>query len=147
MKIEHDDLAARSFTAIGGDATAGPDLEAQAAEEQEAQSMAQLEAGFKKVAFGILKLVRNLVEKNLPEIREEWSDPVLQGPVDPLVGVIKKYLPRVMDSLGKFPEIGLLAFSMLPLVMGYMAALEKHNLTVDSPAPENLPSNVTPIRG
>ncbi len=132
MTQEHDDLAARSFTAIGGPTMAAPDPEAEAQAEQEAQSMAQLEAGFKKVAFGLLRLVRNLVEKNLPEIRQEWSDSVLQGPVDPLVGVIKKYLPRIMDGLGKFPELGLLAFSMLPLVMGYMAAIEKHAKTEDS---------------
>ncbi len=130
---EQDDLAARSFTAIGGTAAAGPDPEAEAQAQQEAQTMAALEAGFRVVIFGALKVLRKVIEKNLPEIREEWNDAVLQGPVDPLVALAQKYLPKLMEGFGKYPELGLLAFSMLPLVMGYLNAVEKHELVIDVP--------------
>ena len=130
MKTEPiDDLAARQFTAIGGEGLAAQQQDADSA-QTEAQAFAQLEAGAQKIILGALKAARNIIARRLPEIREEWTDPMLAGPAETAVPLIKKYLPRIMDTLGQNPELGMFAFSLLPLILGYVEAVEKHGRTV-----------------
>lgn len=135
-----DDLASLTFTATSGEAAANEERVEQQ-EQDDAQAFAALEAGMSKIILGALKTLRTLIAKRLPEIKEEWPDAVLAAPADAAMPLVKKYLPRLMDSLGQYPEIGMFAFSLLPLVMGYMTAVEKHEATittVESAAPDGV---------
>lgn len=130
-----DDLETIKFTPTGG--TAAADQEEQQQQDQsDAQAFAALEAGMSKIILGALKTLRTLIAKRLPEIKEEWPDAVLAAPADAALPLVKKYLPRLMDSMGQYPEIGMFAFSLLPLVMGYMSAVERHEASI---------TNVTPV--
>lgn len=124
-----DDLAARQFTAIGGEGLAAQQQDADS-EQAEAAAFAQLEAGAQKIILGALKAVRGIIARKLPEIREEWSDATLSGPAEAAIPLIKKYLPGIMDKLGQNPELGMFAFSLLPLILGYVEAVERHGKTV-----------------
>ena len=105
---------------------AAADPAAQEEAANQAEAMAQLEAGMVKLTLGAFKVGRSLLSRKLPELRDEWTDPVLQGPADALVPVLKRYLGSVMTRLGDKPELAVFAFSMLPLVFGYMDALDRH---------------------
>lgn len=129
QKVEVDDLAARQFTAIGGEGLAAQ-AQAEEGAQKEAQAFAQLEAGAQKIIMGALKAVRGIIARKLPEIRDEWSDATLSGPAEAAVPLIKKYLPGIMDKLGQNPELGMFAFSLLPLILGYVEAVERHGKTV-----------------
>lgn len=111
-----------------------PDLEAQRAAEQEAQAISAMEAGAQRMLFGVLKAVRTRIGRKLPEIHGEWRDPDLEGVAAAAVPVGKKHLARLMPMLGQYPEEAALALACLPLVMGYVAAVEKHDTKAAAPA-------------
>ncbi|MGC1173129.1 hypothetical protein [Polaromonas sp.] len=91
-----------------------------------AATMAKLEAGVSKVMLALLKAGRAWACKKLPELREEWTDDLLQDPADAAVPLLKKHLSFLMSAIGQSPEAAALAISVLPLVMGYVNAIDKH---------------------
>lgn len=130
--VEVDPMEALAQEIEGEAHQAQAELEAAdpAAQEEAAkheQAMAALEAGMQKFTMGMFKVGRAVLSRRLPELREEWSDPVLQGPSDALVPVLKRYLGGVMNRLGDKPELAVFAFSMIPLAMGYMDAMDRHD--------------------
>ena len=135
-----DDLENRTFTATGGNAMAD-EGQAQAQEQEQAQLMASIDAGASKVIFALLKMARSLVARQLPEIMEEWRDSVLKEPAEAAVPLIKKHLEKLMQVLGSNPELTVFAMSLLPLGMGYVAALERHDKT----PPADVVDNVQPL--
>ena len=106
------------------------DPEAEQASEQEAQALRQLDVGMAKLTMGLFKVLRAVLSRQLPELRDEWTDSVLQAPADALVPVLKKYLASLMERLAENPELAVFAMTILPLVMGYMDALARHEKTV-----------------
>lgn len=113
-----------------------PDQDAQRAAEQEAQAISAMEAGAQRMLFGVLKAVRTRVGRKLPEIHGEWRDADLDGVAAAAVPVGKKHLARLMPMLGQYPEEAALAVACLPLLMGYVAAVEKHDTKGAAPAVE-----------
>lgn len=109
-----------------GDGDGEGDPSQQVLEEQAAKSMAMLEAGVSKVLLAFLKVGRTWAAKRLPELRDEWTDEMLQEPAAAAVPLIKKHLSFLMSVVGQSPEAAALAISLLPLAMGYIAALDKH---------------------
>lgn len=101
------------------------DMEAAAA-----AAMAKLEAGVSKVMLALLKAGRAWACKKLPELREEWTDELLQEPADAAIPLIKKHLSFLMQAVGQSPEAAALALSVLPLVMGYVNAIDRHEAAV-----------------
>lgn len=96
--------------------------------EQDAadQAVAAMMGGVRQLAFGAIRAVRTRIARTLPEILDEWTDDAMAAPVDASVPVINKYAAKWMPLLGSYPEETALAMSLLPLVMGYVAAMEKH---------------------
>lgn len=136
---ETDELAARTFTPTSGQAATDAETEAgeqKQQQQQEAQLMFVLEQGTRVVCFGALRAMRSSVAKRLPEINDEWTDEVLKGPPDALIPVLRRYAGALIELLGPHPELVALAFSLMPLVGGYMAAMAKHGNTVDVAARE-----------
>ena len=95
-----------------------------------AAAMAKLEAGVSKVMLALLKAGRAWACKKLPELREEWTDELLQDPADAAIPLIKKHLSFLMQTVGQSPEAAALALSVLPLVMGYVNAIDRHEAAV-----------------
>jgi hypothetical protein len=107
----------------GSAAEATPD---QAAADAEADAaMKAIEAGAAKVVLGLLKAARAWLAKRLPEIREEWPDEVLQGPADAAVPLLRKHMQALMQIAGANPELAVFCLSLVPLVMGWLAAEDK----------------------
>ena len=98
--------------------------------EQQAQAMRSLDAGMVRLTLGLFQVLRAVLSKNLPELREEWTDAVLQAPATALVPLLKKYLASLMARLAEQPELAVFAMTMIPLVMGYLEALSRHENTV-----------------
>ena len=111
--------------------------EMQRAQEQEqanAQAMAMMEAGAVAVVSGLLKVARYLIDKklNLPEIREEWSDEVLQEPAKAAIPLLKKHFSKLMEIAGSSPETAVFAMSLIPLAMGVVSAMDKRQAREDA---------------
>lgn len=123
-----DDLESRTFTELGGAANE-PSQEDQAAAEQQAQAMAAIESGAASVLFALFKVARSLIARQLPEIMDEWTDAILKEPAKAAIPLVKKHLEKVMQVLGSNPELAVFAMSLIPLGMGYVAALERHDKT------------------
>ncbi len=104
--------------------------EEQAALDEEAarhaQGMAAMQAAMQKMALGIFRVTRSIVARKLPEIRDEWTDPVLQGPADALIPLAQRYAGALFSKLGDKPELAVFCLSLVPLTFGYMDALERH---------------------
>jgi hypothetical protein len=84
------------------------------------------------MVFSGLKVLRKRIAVKLPEIEKEWPDEMLQAPAHAVVPVFKRYADTLFSGLGQYPELGMLAFTMLPMVMGYLAAADKQDArTVD----------------
>ena len=146
MPGEHTDQLERltfdPAPGAGGASGAPPspdDLEAAAAAEataqSEAQALAAMEQGVQRLVFFGLKALRAYLGRSLPEIHQEWPDSVLNPPADAAVPLLRKHMGRLIEVAGANPELAVLAVSLVPLGMGYMAAVEKHSRTVqDVPA-------------
>lgn len=129
-----DELAGREFTPLA-QPVSGAQAEAQAAEAAQAAAAEQmLAAGVQRVVVGLLKLVRAAIAKRLPEIHEEWTDPVLEAPAEAAVPLLQKHMARLMELVGSQPELAAFAMACIPLGMGYLAAVDKHQRTIDMPA-------------
>lgn len=98
----------------------------EAAQAEAGVLLKAIDAGAARLVLGLLKAVRARIAKSLPEIADEWTDEVLQGPADASLPVLRKYAGWLMSTLGEHEEIAALAFSLLPLATGYMAAVDKH---------------------
>jgi len=132
-----DDLEARTFTPISGEAAAAAAEQAaqgEAERAQESELLDKLQRGTVSVMVGLLRAVRARISIKLPEIKDEWTDEVLQAPGAALVPVLKRYASSVMDLLGANPELAGLAIACAPLAMGYVAAVERHRETIDLPS-------------
>lgn len=146
------DLDALAQTTFERTDTLEPNSATQAgAEADQAQTTAALDATVAKVAFGLLRAARTLIGRKLPEIHAEWSDDVLRGPADALPPVMRRYAGTVSDWAGRYPELFGLGLSVLPMLMGYVAAVEKHAMTVTDAAPKPAPApgplHAEPING
>lgn len=106
---------------------ASPQAPEPAPDDGSAAAMAQIEAGTAKIMLGLLKAARAWLARKLPEIKEEWPDDLLKGPADAAVPLVKKHLEALMQIAGANPELAVFAMSLLPLVLGYVAATEKHD--------------------
>lgn len=128
--------------ATGAAPTGNPNPEAEAAAQQEAQALAAMEQGVQRLVFFGLKALRAYLARRLPEINQEWPDQVLHPPAEAAVPLLRKHLGRMMEVAGAHPELAVLAVSLVPLGMGYMAAVEKHARTVDDVSPKADPGMV-----
>jgi len=135
-----DDLENRSFSELGGAANE-PNAEDQQAEAQQAQAMAAIEAGAAKVLYALFKIARSLIARQLPEILDEWSDAIIKEPATAAVPLLKKHLEKAMAVLGANPELAVFAMSLIPLGMGYITAMERHDKT----PPADVVENITPL--
>lgn len=123
-----DELEHRQFTALGQDnSNADNDAQAQADQHQADAAMRKVEAGVAVILFAVLKVVRALIAKELPEIIDEWPDAVLKQPAEAAIPLLKKHMEKVMQFLGQNPEAAVFAMSLIPLGMGYIAAAERHD--------------------
>lgn len=100
---------------------------------------AHLDAAVSALALGILRTMRTVLSRRLPELRDEWPDEVLRGPADALPPVMKRYAGQVSEWAARFPELVVLGVSCMPLAMGYMAAVDKHARTVQDVNPKPAP--------
>lgn len=125
MNPNTDEIAARTFTALGAE----PSPEQQQQQHEQGQAMQAIEEGAAKVIMAIFKIARKLIARQLPEIMEEWPDSMLKEPAQAAVPLLKKHLEKVMQALGANPELAVFCMSMVPLGMGYIAAMERHQKT------------------
>lgn len=116
--------------ATGAAPTGAPDPEAAAAAQNEAAALAAMEQGVQRLVFFALKACRAYIARKLPEINQEWPDQVLHPPAEAAVPLLRKHMAKIMEVAGSNPELAMLAISLVPLGMGYMAAVEKHARTV-----------------
>jgi hypothetical protein len=91
-----------------------------------------LEAGAQRVILGLLRAVRERLAVKLPEIRQEWPDAMLQEPAQQAMPLLRKYAVKLLTQMGENAELGAFAFSLLPLVIGYQIAQDKHAKTIDA---------------
>lgn len=102
---------------------AGPG--AQPVDPQQAEAIKRMQASMQHLAFGLLKLARNILAKRLPEIREEWPDELLQEPSAAAVPVLQKRLGKIMEVAASDPYTAVLVVSLIPLGMGLFNAWER----------------------
>lgn len=126
---QHDPLEQLTFAPAGGAAAPGAAPQPEV-DPQEAAAMQAIEAGIGKVLLYGFKVLRAVIARKLPEIKDEWPDDVLQAPADAAVPLVRKHLDAIMQIAGANPELTVFALSMLPLAMGYLAAVERHEKTV-----------------
>lgn len=119
-----DDLAAQAGQAAHDNTRTAAD---QAADAEQAQTMAAIEAGAAKVVLGLLKAARSFLAKRLPEILDEWPDDVLRQPAEAAIPLLRKHMESLMKIAGANPELAVFLMSLLPLVMGYVSAVEAHD--------------------
>lgn len=106
----------------------------QAANDDQGQAMAAIEAGAARVVLGLLKAARAYLAKRLPEILEEWPDEVLKAPAEAAIPLIRKHMESLMKIVGANPELAVFLMSLLPLVMGWVEATDKHGRAQKQPA-------------
>lgn len=95
----------------------------QAAED--AAQIAAMEKGMQQVVIGLLKLARAAIARRLPEIREEWTDEVLEAPAVAAIPVFRRYAAKLMEIAGSNPEVAGLVLACLPLGMGLYTAFDR----------------------
>ena len=134
-----DDLAALAHQVDQGPPTAEKqqqEEDRQAEQQQAAEAAQHFNATLEKMAMGFFKAVRRKIAKTMPEILEEWPDDLFEEPAAAVPPVVQRYLGFLFNRLSAFPELGALCFSMVPLVMGYFAAVDRQEKrTVDEPGP------------
>lgn len=153
-----DNLAAQA-DALGtqADASNVPPIDPMQA-QQEAAAQAAMQAGCTKLFFGVLKAVRSMVAKKLPEILQHWPDEDLRNVSEAAFPVLNKHMARLMPLIGAYPEEAALAMAALPLMLGYFAAMSSHadkeervakQAATSSGAPSQAPptSNVVEMHG
>lgn len=108
----------------------GPSPE-QAQQQQADQAQAEAKASqlaviVEKLASGLLRATRAVIAQRIPEIREEWPDEILLEPAKYVAPVLQKRAAGLMAHAEQYPEEAMLLISVLPLTLGAVAALEKH---------------------
>lgn len=109
------------------------DPSAQEEANQAQEAIDKMVAGLGKLSFKIFKALRQRAARRLPELLDHVTDADLQGPAEALPPVIQKHLARLAPFMGAYPEEAMLLLSMLPIGMGYVAALEAHDLNAKRP--------------
>lgn len=135
MSEAQDELENMAFTPLGAPAAGSGDGFNQD-DQDNAEQQRVLDEGMKKLLLGVLKIARAQIAKKLPEILEEWPDPVIDQPAAAAVPLAKRYMGSIMERLGQNPELAMFCMSLVPLVMGFMAAQEKNARTVENTATE-----------
>lgn len=141
MKQEQKDpLEAVTFSPVDMPTGPAPDPQAAAAAQAEAEAQAKalqaIEAGIVRIVYFGLKALRGAIANKMPEILEEWPDQILMGPAEASVPLLRKHMERITAIAGANPELAVLAISLVPLGMGYVAAAEKHARTVTDATPK-----------
>jgi hypothetical protein len=130
------DNLAHQAAAIGAtDLGASEQLHGQAGQAGQvgpAIDLAGLESGAQRVILGLLRAVRERLAAKLPEIRDEWPDAMLAEPAQQAIPLLRKYAMRLLQQMGENAELAAFAFSLLPLVIGYQVAQERHAKTIDA---------------
>lgn len=134
-----DPLETIQFSAVDGGQQQNPEAAAAAAAQaqQEAQALQALEAGVARVVYFGLKAVRSMIARRMPEILDDWTDPVLQGPAEAAVPLLRKHMERLSEVAGANPELTVFFFACVPLGMGYISASERHARTVEDAKPKD----------
>lgn len=134
-----DPMEGIAFSPVDAPA-APPDPQAEAAAQAEAEAQGKalqaIEAGITRVVYFLLRAVRGAIARKMPEILEEWPDPVLLSPAEASVPLLRKHMERITAIAGANPELAVFAISLVPLGMGYIAAAEKHSRTVSDATPK-----------
>lgn len=120
-----ESLAGEAQQTLQASAPAEPGAVATAQQDAEAQQQAALELGVQKVLLGLLKVARAAIAKRLPEIREEWTDDVLEAPAAAAVPLARKYMGKLMEIAGNNPELAGFVVACVPLGMGLYTAYER----------------------
>lgn len=131
MASDLDQFERMTFDAADGAPVPGENPEAAAAAAAEAQSLAAIEAGVQRLVLFALKAARAYIARTVPEINEEWPDEVLKPPAEAAVPLLRRHLGQIMEIAGAHPEAAALVISVVPLALGYMAALDKHAKAAD----------------
>lgn len=113
----------------------------------DAQAMAMIEEGAKKVLLALAKLARAAIAKRLPEIREEWTDEDLAGPAAAAVPLLKKHMDKLMTLAGSSPEAAAFALSLIPLVLGVVNAMDRAEQRRKAEASTAAPGAAAPDAG
>lgn len=131
-----DPLENAVFTPVDGPAAGAGQAQQQAQDDQaaaqEAKMLQAVSLGVSKIVFAALRALRSTIAKSMPEIVEEWPDELLRGPADAAAPVLQRYMARLAELAGRNPELSMLVVSLVPLAMGYVAALDKHSRTVEN---------------
>ena len=99
----------------------------QQADQAQAEAKAsQLGVIVEKLAGGLLRATRAVIAQRIPEIRDEWPDEILLEPARHVAPVLQKRAQGLMAHAEKYPEEAMLLISVIPLALGAVAALEKH---------------------
>jgi hypothetical protein len=120
-----DDPLSRLADAVDGDA-AQEAVDSMPPEPEAPALPPELVAGIARIPLFLLRALRSNIGKRIPEIHDEWTDDVLQGPADAVPPIIIKYAARLAPALGAYPEEAVLLLSTVPLFLGYMAASGRH---------------------
>ncbi len=86
-------------------------------------------SGIAMLPLWALKALRDRIAKRLPEIREHWTDEALSGPANALPPLLMRYLASLAPVINENPELSVFFVSLVPLVMGYLAASSQHDAT------------------
>lgn len=131
-----DALEGLTFSPVGGPglgaAQAQQDTAADEAAQQEAEMLRTVSLGVSKVVFAGLRGLRSLIAKSTPEIREEWPDEILRDPADAAAPLLLRHMTRIALMAARNPEAAVLVGACVPLVLGYVSAVEKHSRTVEA---------------
>ena len=131
-----DNLENLSFSPVDGPALgagqAAQDAAADEAEAQEAQMLQQVSLAVSKVVFAGLRGLRTFIAKSTPEIREEWPDEILRDPADAAAPLLLRHMTRIAQLAARNPEAAVLIGTCVPLMLGYVSAVERHSRTVEA---------------
>jgi hypothetical protein len=134
---ERDALASLTFTPTSGEAAEADEAAQQKAADEaaKAEALEKVAASTcRKVLIGLGKFGREKLAKTLPTIREEWPDSIFEGPADAAMPLISAHLQRLMLAAGSNEKLLMFGFSLVPMALGVMAAIEKDARTIDVPA-------------
>jgi hypothetical protein len=117
---------ATSFAAEESGPSPEEEQQQQADQAQAEAKASQVAVIVEKLAAGLLRAARAMIAHRIPEIREEWPDEILLEPAKHVAPVLQKRAAGLLAHAEKYPEEAMLVISMLPLALGAVAALEKH---------------------
>lgn len=126
-----DALAGLTFDVPGAAAAGAPGAPGAPAEDMQAsEAMQKIEQGAVKLIVTMLKVARAIIARKVPEIKDEWTDDLFQAPAEAVLPILKKYASGLMEIIGKNEHLAALAVSLIPLAMGAMNAVERHEKAI-----------------